>query len=190
MEDKQVASDSPGETLPAQDTTNDAKEEIIEQKEGENKQDIVENGNHVEEQEEKSVEAVKVESEGVSTCPNESNEKVNGDSQNTGDTKGDSSQEQPQQVTNNTENVSNVETTEKAEENGVESEKDKLEQKPEKQESKVEPAAVSESEKEPEVKGYLQKRTKGLFGMSCKWEKQWFHLKGTDLEYSETEQVK
>ena len=40
-----------------------------------------------------------------------------------------------------------------------------------------------------DVKGWLQKRTKGLLGMSYKWERQWFQLKGTELFYGENEQV-
>ena len=40
-----------------------------------------------------------------------------------------------------------------------------------------------------DVKGWLQKRTKGLLGMSYKWERQWFQLKGTELLYGENEQV-
>ena len=40
-----------------------------------------------------------------------------------------------------------------------------------------------------DVKGWLQKRSKGLLGMAYKWERQWFHLKGTELFYGQNEQV-
>ena len=55
----------------------------------------------------------------------------------------------------------------------------------------TEPASQPQQdvESETEVKGWLQKRTKGLLGMSCKWERQWFQLKGTDLLYGESQQV-
>ena len=45
-------------------------------------------------------------------------------------------------------------------------------------------------ESETETQGWLYKRTKGMFGMSCKWEKQWFNLNGTDLVYGKNEQMR
>lgn len=51
------------------------------------------------------------------------------------------------------------------------------------------PQTQSEANSDSEMKGWLQKRTKGMLGMSCKWERQWFHLKGTDLFYGENQQV-
>ncbi len=44
-------------------------------------------------------------------------------------------------------------------------------------------------ETESEVSGWLQKRRKGVLGMSCKWERRWCCLRGTDLSYGNNEQV-
>lgn len=51
----------------------------------------------------------------------------------------------------------------------------------------TEPAnAVADYEtKIPEMSGWLMKRSK----ISHKWKKQWFHLKGTDMFYGDTNEV-